>query len=184
MERHRLLWRWLESHPEALAGASVLHVAPETVLKPLLASGANYVSMDLEAPGAMVRADLRFPPFGHHTFDLLVCSHVLEHIPDDAAAIRSVRDLLAPAGVGLIIVPIDEDRESTFEDASVATPEQRLKVFGQADHVRIYGRDFYARLESAGLASQRVRPQDIASAPELLRERLAAPETLVVCSPR
>ena len=81
---------------------------------------------------------------------MILCSHVLEHVVDDRKAMRELHRVLHPSGWALIVVPIASRRDETFEDPAVLTPADRERVFGQADHVRIYGRDFKARLEEAG----------------------------------
>lgn len=183
MERHRLLWRWLDRNPVGSAD-SVLHVAPEAAIAGKLAAGERYVRFDLEAPDVDVHGDLTRPPFAAGSFDLIVCSHVLEHVPDDRAAMRALGSLLSARGVAVILVPIDEDRAATYEDPSAVTPARRLELFGQEDHVRIYGRDLFERLDAEGLAFDRVRPTDVARAADVETERLDAPEVLLVCRAR
>jgi SAM-dependent methyltransferase len=108
----------------------------------------DYVSGDLDSPLAMLRMDLTSMPFGAAAFDVVLCNHVLEHVLDDRAAMKELLRVLKPGGWAILQVPIK--RERTLEDVTVSTPEERLKVFGQRDHVRIYGRDYGERLASAG----------------------------------
>jgi SAM-dependent methyltransferase len=133
----------------------MLHVAPEPFLTPIFRAARNidYLSGDLdpgnpEIGGAMVQmdiADIRYPD---NSFDVIYCSHVLEHVPDDRKAMHELARVLKPSGWALIAVPILRDK--TFEDWKVTTPDERERVFGQFDHVRIYGLDFVDRLRESG----------------------------------
>ena len=105
------------------------------------------MTMDSEQRGVDVRADLRRLPFDGAHFDISYCSNVLAYIPDDAAAMRELVRVLAPGGTAIVQVPLTGD--TTDEDASVTAPAVRAERFGQADHVRQYGRDFKERLTAA-----------------------------------
>jgi predicted SAM-dependent methyltransferase len=152
-DRQRYLWLYLERKTNLLVDdLRVLHFAPERIFEKWLASQPNldYVSADLERPRAMVKADITDLPFPDDSFDVILCSHVLEHVVEDRAAMRELYRVLRPGGWALVLVPIDFGRSETFEDAAVVAPAERERLFGQADHVRVYGRDFRARLEEAG----------------------------------
>ena len=155
LERHRLLWMWLERRTDLFrAPHTLLHVAPEALLARRLAEtpGLRYVSADLESPRARLRADATRLPFRDGSFDVILGLHVLEHVPDDAAAMRELRRVLAPGGWAVLQSPVDIARAATFEDWSVTDPAARERVFGQRDHVRIYGADYEDRLRAAGFA--------------------------------
>jgi ubiquinone/menaquinone biosynthesis C-methylase UbiE len=85
-----------------------------------------------------------------NSFDAIYCSHVLEHIPDDRAAMRELFRVLKPGGWAILQVPLDSTRETTYEDPSITSFEARERAYWQADHVRLYGRDYTAKLESTG----------------------------------
>ena len=141
----------------------VLHVAPDPGIDARMASLPNlrYVSGDLlEGRGAHV-VDLTALAFADGSFDLVIAFHVLEHVPEDARALEEVRRVLRPAGVALLQVPLRDGR--TLEDPAADTPEARRAMFGQEDHVRIYGSDFPARVAAAGLQAETV---EYAPAPE------------------
>jgi SAM-dependent methyltransferase len=157
LERHRVLWRRLREIIHA--GHRVLHFAPESALAHNLVGlpGIEYTAADLDPASAglatgfpIVRADITCQPWRDGWFDVVVVSHVLEHVPDDLAAIRELRRVLKPNGRVISHHPYDPARERTFEDASITAPEDRLRVYGQADHVRIYGRDLPDRWRSMG----------------------------------
>jgi SAM-dependent methyltransferase len=151
VERHRILWFFLEREVR-IAGLDVLHFAPEPSLEARIRSapGVRYTSVDLDSPLAMVHADITALPFEDASFDLIVCSHVLEHVSDDARALSELRRVLRPEGSAVLLYPVDLSRDETYEDDSIVDPEARLRAFGQRDHVRWYGRDHLERLRSAG----------------------------------
>jgi SAM-dependent methyltransferase len=159
-DRQRYLWLYLERRTNLLVDdLRVLHFAPERIFEEWLRSQPNldYVSTDLERARAMVKADITNLPFADDSFDVILCSHVLEHVVDDRKAMRELYRVLRPGGWALVLVPIDFSRGETFEDPTIVAPSDRERLFGQADHVRIYGRDFTGRLEEAGFT---VRVED------------------------
>ena len=153
LERHRLLWLYLERKTSFLDDSiKVLHVAPEQVFYKKFKSFSHwdYTTTDLFSPLADVKADLCNLPFESNTYDLILCNHVLEHIPDDEKAIKEIYRILKPRGTAILQVPLNENRNTTFEDNSIEDPKERARIFGQYDHVRIYGKDYYDRLKSIG----------------------------------
>lgn len=153
-KRHRLAWLFLKRRTNLFDGAPkrMLHVAPKNYFVKRFSRlpGVDYLSVDLESPLAMVRLDLTKISYEDGCFDLIYCSHVLEHIPDDRKAMAKLHRVLRPGGWALIQVPVFG--ETTYEDFSITTPEDRLRHFGQEDHVRKYGHDITERLRSAGFA--------------------------------
>ena len=154
--RHRLLWLYLERETDLLdARHRVLHIAPEPSLSRLLAGRTNleYLSADLDPRrGAMETFDVMAIPMADDAFDVVICSHVLEHVRDDRTAMREMRRVLAPAGVAYLPHPVSTDLATTYDDPSIVTPTGRRRAYGQEDHVRLYGRDFTTRLEAAGFS--------------------------------
>lgn len=84
------------------------------------------------------------------SLDAIVCNHVLEHIPDDRRALSEFFRVLRPQGWAILQVPISLSLVHSIEDATANTPSKRFSIFGQEDHVRIYGRDYLDRLEQSG----------------------------------
>jgi SAM-dependent methyltransferase len=153
IDRHRLLWLYIQSHTNIFSDRlKILHFAPEAIIQKKLRSCSNldYTSADLNSPLAMITLDITNIPYAQSSFDVILCSHVLEHIPDDVTAISELYRILKPDGWALILVPFNAERAETFEDASIVDPKERSRLFGQYDHVRVYGRDFVARLQHAG----------------------------------
>jgi SAM-dependent methyltransferase len=153
LERHRSLWLFLQRETDLLSRPlSVLHFAPEKVLADLLRDRANlsYVSGDLNAQQAMEVMDITAIPRPNATFDVVLCNHVLEHVPDDRRAISEIFRVLRSGGRAYMQHPIDYARPVTYENWNVVTPEARMREFGQEDHVRWYGADHIDRLRTAG----------------------------------
>jgi SAM-dependent methyltransferase len=152
--RHRALWLYLERRTDLpVRPARLLHVAPEYVLQERLRGleHLDYVSADLESPLAMEHFDLTDIPHPDDSFDVILCSHVLEHVPDDRAAMRELRRVLRPDGWAIVQVPIDYERAETYEDPSISSLEDREREYWQADHLRLYANDFPDRLRAEGL---------------------------------
>lgn len=171
LERHRLVWAFFERRTNLFdrRPKRVLHIAPESCFLPQLrkALGSNYVTADLFDPTADHQWDVTAVPQPNESFDVIYCSHVLEHVLEDRKAMAEFHRLLKPDGWAVINVPVTE--ESTFEDPSVTDPEERLRLFGQKDHVRRYGRDYLDRLHAAGFKVEIVSPSEIFSAPDIVR---------------
>jgi len=153
LERHRLLWLYLLNRTNIFSDSlKVLCFAPEPIFQKIFVSLPNltYISADLESPIAMVKLDITKIPFKDESFDVILCSHVLEHVVDDRKATHELFRVLKPRGWAILQSPVDLNRSETFEDPSVVSPKDRESIFGQHDHVRIYGRNYVDRLQSAG----------------------------------
>jgi hypothetical protein len=152
LERHRLLWLFFTTQTNLMhpTPKRMLHVAPERAFTTQLKRipGLDYLTADLYNPRAMVKMDITDIQYPDASFDVIYCSHVLEHVPDDRKAMREFFRVLKPTGWAVLQVPITADH--TIEDPSVVEPEERERLFGQKDHVRRYGPDYTQRLEEAG----------------------------------
>lgn len=181
--RERLMYLFLQRHLPAFGSGKVLHVAPEPQLGALLRRlyGDRYVSLDIDAARADVVADIIDIPFEDSSFELVICAHVLEHVPDDRRAMREFARILTPTGTAILLVPFSPLLSESSEDPTVTTPEAREEVFGQSDHVRIYGTDYPARLRESGLAVDVRLPATIVAEDEIDRFALDAKEPLFVC---
>jgi SAM-dependent methyltransferase len=160
-----MLWLYLQKRTNIFSDRlRVLHFAPEFIIQKKLRSCPNldYTSADLDSPLAMAKVDITNIPYAENTFDVILCSHVLEHIPDDQQAMSELYRVLKPGGWVLILVPFDTERAETFEDPNIVDPKERTRLFGQHDHVRIYGRDLMDRLERAGFTvNQEFYPREL-----------------------
>lgn len=171
LERHRLLWLYLSQKTNLFDGEpkTVLHVAPEPCLEAKLKKHlkGGYLTADLYNPSAMVKMDITEIEYPNESFDVIYCSHVLEHVPDDKKALRELFRVLKTSGWAILLVPITVD--VTYEDPTIVTPEGRLEAFGQDDHVRRYGRDYADRLRDAGFTVEVVEVTDLATPEEAVR---------------
>lgn len=161
LERHRLMWLYLKEETDFFKRdhqQSVLHIAPEQCFYKRFRKqkNLNYLTSDLDSPLADVKADICNLPFEDHQFDVIFCNHVLEHIPDDNKAMAELFRVMKPGGWGIFQVPQDIHREETFEDDSITDKEERTRIFGQYDHVRVYGLDYFDRLRKAGFTVKEV----------------------------
>jgi SAM-dependent methyltransferase len=153
LERHRLLWLYLKNHSDLFSGNyKVLHIAPEQCFHKRFRKMKNlvYITADLESPLADVKLDVQNMPFGDNEFDVVICNHVLEHVPDDRKAIGEIYRVIKNGGYAILQVPTDYGMEKTLEDATITDPVEREKHFRQKDHYRFYGRDYLNRLKEAG----------------------------------
>jgi SAM-dependent methyltransferase len=153
LQRQRVLWLFIQRETDMLSRPTrVLQIAPDFAFFRRLSQLplVDYVTGDLQrSPMISDRIDITAIPFGDASFDLILCSHVLEHVPDDRTAARELRRVLRPDGIALLQHPL-VDRPTTDEDPSVVDSDERLRRWGQADHVRAYGRDYVDRLAAAG----------------------------------
>jgi len=158
LERHRLLWLYLQRETDLFTGRyRLLHIAPEVCLSaPLRQAAAEYVSADLESPLAELHFDVQQIPLPDASFDVLICNHLLEHVADDRRALREFQRILRPGGWGVLLSPVDLSRARTFEDDTITDPDERTRIFGQYDHRRIYGRDYADRLRAAGFEVEEI----------------------------
>ncbi len=183
-ERHRLAWIFfrqriplLESSPKKM-----LHISPEEGLEARFKEIPNltYVTGDLNGRSAMARIDLTELPYVENSFDVIYCSHVLEHIPNDRKAVSELRRILKPGGYALIQVFMAD--EKTVEDPSVRDPADRKRLFGQGDHVRRYGTDFAVRLAEAGFSVRLFSAQEIIGIKDADRMGIPTNETIFFCT--
>jgi len=155
LSRHRAMCLFLLDRLGRRDGEiRLIHFAPEEGLANRIASlpNVNYVSADMDPQSsAQLTFDMTDIPMPDASFDVILCSHVLEHVPDDRKAMRELRRVLKPDGVLYSMHPVEADRAETFEDLSITDPQERQRLFGQWDHVRVYALDdFMERLRDAG----------------------------------
>ncbi len=183
MGRHRLCWLFFLQKTDLFDGhpKKMLHVAPEVALKPRLRRIPNldYVTADLHDPGCMVKMDVARIPYPDNTFDIVYCSHVLEHVPDDRRAMREFSRVLKREGWAVFMVPLSGRK--TREDPSIKSPAERERLFGRDDHVRFYGSDFEDHLEKEGFRVDVIRSSEIVSVEEAVRMGLPSDDSIFFC---
>ena len=172
LERHRLLWLYLDNETNILkSNLKVLHVAPEQIFfkKFKKFNHWNYLTFDINSPIADIKGDLKSMKFKDESFDLVICNHVLEHIEDDKMALEEIYRVLNINGIAILQVPINVNREKTFEDSKITSQYDREKYFGQYDHVREYGIDYKERIEQVGFQVEMINYSDNFSEEMIIR---------------
>ena len=181
LERHRLFWLYLKNETNFFSDhLNVLHFAPEQCFLKRFRKLKNleYTTTDLLSPIADVKADICNLPFENNSYDVILCNHVLEHIPNDTKAMQELYRVMKPGGWGIFQIPQDLNRDVTFEDDTITDKAERAKIFGQYDHVRIYGRDYFDKLRSIGFKVKEVDYTSGLSSDDINRYRLAKGEII------
>ena len=184
LERHRILWLYLKNETNVFSKKiKLLHFAPEAAFHGIFKKSNNisYDTIDLNSPLAKIKADICNLPLEDNTYDFILCNHVLEHINDDIKAMSELYRVLKKGGIGIFQIPIDINRDKTYEDSSIKDPKERNKVFGQYDHVRIYGMDYYDRLRSVGFSVEQIKYADNLTKDEIKKYCLNSNEIIPVC---
>ena len=160
----------------------MLHIAPEMALTHRFRqiNNLDYISIDLYDHSAMIKMDITDLQFPDAYFDVIYCSHVLEHVKDDQKAMLELLRVLHPDGWAVLLVPITS--KVTIEDPSITDPIERERLFGQYDHVRRYGPDIQDRLKAAGFKVTILKTGDLAGTQEIQRMGLSENDRLYVCS--
>jgi SAM-dependent methyltransferase len=166
------------------ARTKLLHVAPERNLQQIFLKQQNvdYLSADLDSPFAMIKMDVTAIQFDDATFDAVICNHVLEHVPDDKKAMAEIYRVLKPDGWAILQVPLSLSLDATYENPTITSPEDREKVFGQKNHLRIYARDYKDRLEGVGFHVNEFEAVKELGADIVQRFALCEKENLYICS--
>lgn len=184
LERHRLMWLYLKEHSNFLTAdkLDVLHIAPEQCFHKRFKEqkNLNYLTGDLVSPLADLHFDLHSIPLEENSFDIIFCNHVLEHVDDALKCMKELYRVMRPGGWGIFQVPQDFSRETTYEDASITSPEEREKHFWQKDHVRLFGKDYPEWLKKAGFEVEEFRQESNYSKELIQRYRLQPEEILYI----
>ncbi len=185
--RHRIVKLYLDHTGIFSKSIRVLHIAPESQIAFIFSKKPDieYIAGDIDPERysyytRAVKADVTSLQFDTDYFDLLLCNHVLEHIPDDKRAMKEIYRVLKPGGSAILQVPISYRLNTTIEDLKATTNEERLKKFGHHEHVRIYGPDYFRRIKDAGFMIEIFNPADIISSDEISRMALDEEERVFV----
>lgn len=181
-DRERLVYLYLRTRkPYVFTNTlRVLHVAPEKSLANIFSRQKNieYLTVDLELPSAKERMDITDIRYDDNEFDIIICNHVLEHIPADTKAMSELFRVMKPGGFGILQVPISYTIAKTYEDPNITSDEDRIKYYGQADHVRLYGVDYFDRLAGVGFGYETIDLSDDFSLEEFSSYSLIAEERI------
>jgi SAM-dependent methyltransferase len=174
--RDRFLALLLRRRGLDLTTKHILHFAPEWPLFNRLRGSPIYIGADIiKRRNANAVRNITAIADPDASFDVLICNHVLEHVPDDAAAMRECRRVLKPGGVAFFSVPVDMDRD-TWEPPP-GTPTEEVERICGWDHKRLYGRDIVERLRAAGFSVEVDRPtEDL-----MRRHRILHEDVFFVC---
>lgn len=183
LERHRLMWLYLKNETDFFTTPQkLLHIAPEQCFHSTFKKQQNldYLTGDLVSPIADLHFDLHNIPLEDNKFDVVFCNHVLEHVEDATQCMKELYRVMKKGGWGIFQVPQDIDREKTYEDASITSPEEREKHFWQKDHVRLFGRDYPDWLRNVGFVVEEYNPKDHFDSTTIERYRLMEKEVLYI----
>lgn len=184
LERHRLMWLYLKDHSNFFTAdkLNVLHIAPEQCFHKKFQNQKNldYLTGDLESPIADMHFDLHEIPLENDRFDVIFCNHVMEHVDDAHKCMSELYRVMKPGGWGIMQVPQDFSRETTYEDPSITSPKDREKHFWQKDHVRLFGKDYPQWLEKAGFTVTEFKKEDYYPQELIERYRLQKGEILYI----
>ena len=184
LERHRLLWLYLKNETDFFnKNLKVLHFAPEAAFleKFKKLKNISYDTIDLNSPLANIKADICDLPLDDESYDFILCNHVLEHVIDDKKAMQELFRVLKKDGIGIFQVPINISNKKTYEDFTITDPKERNKAFGQYDHVRTYGMDFFDRLEEAGFTVEKCEYTSKFTSEEIIKYCLPNHEIIPIC---
>lgn len=181
--RHRLLFAAFDTVnklgvKELIDGKRILHFAPEAQISKFLVTRTDqHITADLVREDVDLRLDIcDMHSIDDGSFDLVIACDVLEHVPDDSAALCEIHRILADQGMLILTVPQKDHLEEKFEDPTVVTPEGREQAFGQHDHLRIYGSDFSEFVEAHGFKVRVVDENDFD--PKLVQNYVLVPPVL------
>lgn len=150
-ERHRLTWLWLtEFGKNKFEGKRIIHFAPEKIWMKKMKGQSNYETADLYQKNVTHQEDMTKLSFPDNSYDVVMCHHVLEHLEDDAKAMKELFRILKTGGIAVLSVPINTSRHKTYENKDIVNPAMRRKCFGGTDHLRYYGMDFADKLSDVG----------------------------------
>ncbi len=189
LERDRLLILFLRKKTNLFKDKiHLLHVSPERSLFNLLNRQPNitYNPVDkfedgYEYPKSTEYMDITEITKKNNTYDAIICSNVLEHVPDDKKAMSELYRVLKPGGWAIIQVPIDYNREQTYEDLSITDRKAREKAFGWPDHVRWYGKDYFQKLRDTNFQVEIQKYASEFSEEELFKYGIIPNDSIFLC---
>lgn len=151
LPRHRILASWCDKNKDLFVSSKVLYFAPERCMMRWFKNNkVRPDTADLYSPDAELKLNIQDTGLPDESYDVIICNHVLEHVDDYMKALREMRRILKPDGVFICSFPVSPDVDLVLEDPSASSEEQRLRVFGQSDHVRLFGIGAHAFISEAG----------------------------------
>ena len=188
LERHRALYLYFEANKNKFfKNMTVLHFAPERIFYNYFSSlDVDYWPVDINEnyKGIRKAVDITNMPFENASIDMIVCNHVLEHIPNEREALSEMYRVLRDDGEAIVNVPLNVQLEETLEREEYNTPELRSKYYGQEDHVRVYGMDIESRFADANFKVEVIKISEEYSLEEMVRYGLKKNERIFILSKR
>lgn len=184
-DKYRWLWYVLEHYTDISTRkeGSVLHFAPESVIRDCIKRNTRlvYTSGDIQPGRADLVIDMTNIQFEDGSFDYVIAGMVLEHIPDEKKALSELMRVLKPDGKVVLTIPVAYNLEKTLEDPSVNTDTLRNEIYGQENHVRLYGKDFKARFEKVGLTVKEYVAREMLDEKEVRRFGFLKNMPVLIC---
>lgn len=184
MDRERWLYFVLKNETNVFDGVcNVLHIAPEPSVMRMISANpkCDYYAGDIVRGSTMHRIDLTDIPFKNGFFDYVIANHVFEHISDEKKAFGEIRRVLKDSGKFLLSFPICMDMD-TFENPKIVSEEERLKYYGQKDHVRLYGKNYKEYIEGFGWQIKVMTPRNCMPEDDILKYGLIADDIIMICT--
>lgn len=184
IDRERWLYYVIKNKTDiSTLSGRILHFAPEESISDYIKNNdeVDYYTADVVLGRAMHVTDITNMQYKDETFDYVICNHVMEHIIDEEKAVEEVKRVLKENGKWIFSFPICMEIK-TYEDSSIISPEERLKAYGQADHVRLYGYDYKERFEKYGLKLEVYSPQDEITDEELKKYGYIKEDVIIIAS--
>lgn len=183
-DRTRFVYDIMDNYTGIFSGnaESILHFAPESVIADKLRKtyGKRYLSADIMSGRADVVADITKLQFDNKQFEYIICNHVVEHVYEEQKAFSEIKRCLKPGGCLIFSTPICWSQK-TCEDNNVVTAYDRVKYYGQKDHVRLYGNDIVNRIESYGFNVNLLRCNEIKSEGEIKKFGFLKEDSVLLC---
>lgn len=188
VDRSRLLYLFFQLRTDVYKKkTAILHISPNkeiaNVLKgDTITQTVGSIEPEMYSEYNPVYLDVQKMNFPDNTFDVVICCHVIEHVDSDDQAMREIYRVLKPGGFAVLQVPLAINLNKTIEDKTLKTDKERKLKFGQVDHVRLYGLDYFDKLQVAGFRVDRDNPytNKWLPEPELMRHRLDPIEDVIV----
>ncbi|MBE7072902.1 MAG: methyltransferase domain-containing protein [Ruminococcaceae bacterium] len=151
LPRHRILAAWCNENIDLIRSKDILYFAPEKSMTIWMDSnGIKFKTADLYDPEADLNIDIQKTGLESESFDVIICNHVLEHVSDVMTALNEMKRILRSGGLFICSFPVSPDVELVLEDPSAVTGQDRRRVYGQSDHVRLFGMKADTFMKDAG----------------------------------
>ena len=161
LPRHRILASWCDGNRDLIEGKDILYFAYEECMAGWFRRNRiSFTTADLYDPDCDLKIDIQETGLPEASYDVIICNHVLEHVGDYMKALRELSRILKPEGIFILSFPVSQNVDKVLEDPEVSSSEARLKVYGQSDHVRLFGMNAHLLLADAGFSVRFIDGKD------------------------